>query len=446
MSEISRYFQVLGFTFAQAFTSALASMLFGYLGAMGLTAASASRKSRAALIALALLPNTLPIIFVIFSFMKYLPLARGFVGIIIIHTMLNSGLAAIAIYQLLQNKIGSLADLAYIENCSRTRFFFKVILPYLKNDLFRIFFFVFAICFTSFAVPLMIGGASGTTIEVLIYEKIRVSADWTQAFIMTLVEVIFILFVSLFVRRDVAKASQISSRNPLLSLDFGIIVIVFPAAFVCFCLVQSSLEAKASLDFSTLALGSFFVALGSGLLSLILFFITARFRPAPRFRRLLLGLATPSAVIVGFALLILVHATGWASFFKLIIGLTFMHFPILYRLSWDAQIFSISQQIETAKTIGASQSRIFSKIIAPQVLRSAYHLSGLAALWAFSDFTLASVVAEKDLTLAQLFSHLIETYRWEAAESLILPMMAGSILCYILFSGVGYVASRRTLR
>ena len=148
-------------------------------------------------------------------------------------------------------------------------------------------------------------------------------------------------------------------------------------------------------------------------------------------------------MIIGFALIWLFQSTGWATYFKLIFGLTLMHLPILYRLSWDNQVFSVSNQIETAEIIGASPHNIFSKIVAPQILQGAYRIAGL---WSFSDFTLASVVAEKDLTLPQLFSHLTESYRWDAAESLILPMIVGSILCYILFSGVGYVASRSALR
>lgn len=447
MSELSRYFEILGFTFLQAFLSAAAALFLGFIGALGMGSTSSRRIATTTLTALALVPNTLPIIFVIFSFMKYLPLARGFVGIVAIHTLLNSGLAAIAIFQLLQSKVGAIAEIAYIENCGRTRFLCKIVLPYLKNDLIRIYFFVFAICFTSFAVPLMIGGAAGTTLEVLIYEKIRISADWTQAFIMASAEIIFILLISFVIRREVTAPKSLISRSPLMSFDFGIFILVLPAVFILFCLFQSAMNSHAlSLDLSNLVMGSFFISIGSGLMSLCLFFIIARYRPQANFRKVLLGIVTPSAVIVGFALILIFHSNGWMTYFKLMFGLTLMHFPILYRMSWDNQIFAISNQVETAKIMGASEAQIFSKIMMPQILRSAYHLSGLAALWAFSDFTLASVIAEKDLTLAQLFSHLSESYRWEAAEALIVPMMVGSILCYTLFSGVGYVASRSALR
>jgi ABC-type Fe3+ transport system permease subunit len=130
MKDVAQYFQVLGFTFLQAFASAVSAMAFGFLGAMGLSSSSHSKKAKNILTAFALVPNTLPIIFVIFSFMKYLPLARGFIGIVAIHTFLNAGLAALAIFQLLQSKVGTLAELAYIDNCKRLRFIFRVVLPY----------------------------------------------------------------------------------------------------------------------------------------------------------------------------------------------------------------------------------------------------------------------------------------------------------------------------
>ncbi len=447
MNELSQYLEVLGFTFAQAFASAVGAMVFGFIGAMGLWSSSKSKSALQILTGLALLPNALPIIFVIFSFMKYFPLARGPFGIVVIHTFLNAGLVSISIYQLLQSKLGRLAEIAWIEGAGQIRFLFKIFLPYLRNDLSRIFFFVFAICFTSFAVPLMIGGSHGTTIEVLIYQKIRVSSEWSQAFAIAFGQILFILALSFFVRRRVASQTESFSRVPLLSSNLGIFIIVLPPVSICFWLLQSITGHWQSLgEISDLALGSYFVAIGSGLLSLALLFLVARFRPSPKIRGILLGFANPSTVIVGFALIWLFRGTGLMTLTKLIFGLTLMHFPILYRLSWDNQIFAVSNQVETAEIIGASPQSIFSKIVVPQVLRNAYSLAGLAALWSFSDFTLASVVAERDLTLAQLFSHLTESYRWEAAENLMLPMILGSILCYFLFSGVGYVASRSALR
>lgn len=469
MEDFGAFFQVLGFTFTQALASAVGAMFFGFFGALGLWSTTKSKIANNALMAFALLPNCLPIIFVIFSFMKYLPLARGFFGIILVHTFLNAGVVAIAIFQILKSKLGTLVELAWLEGSSQSRFLLRVVLPYLKSDFTRIFFFIFAISFTSFAVPLMIGGSQGTSIEVLIYEKIRISANWSQAMVLALGEVVFILFISTLVKRQVAVQATNFSRSPLLSSDIGIIILVLPSVFVCFCIFQSlaahfnfwqvlgfwqalgfwqevGANEMAASEVLGLTVGSYFVAIGSGIASLVLLLLTARYRPTKKLRSILLGLTSPSAVIIGFVLIWISQGTGIITLFKLILGLTLMHFPILYRLSWDSQIFALTKQIETAETLSASPMRTFSKIIAPQVLQGAYNLAGLAALWAFSDFTLASVVTERNLTLPQLFSHLTESYRWEQAENLMLPMIVGSILCYLLFSGVGYVASRSALR
>jgi thiamine transport system permease protein len=447
--EESEMIQSFVFTFIQAFASALVAFVFGFIGAMGLISISDRPRLRRIFSLLAITPNALPIIFIIFIFIEYLPWAKGLKGIVLAHSFLNVGLVSFSLHQLFQDKVGSYAELAWIEGASRWQFLTKLVLPLLKNDLARIFFFVFAICFASFAIPLMLSGNSGPTLEVLIYEKVRIAGDWSQAFILSSAEIFILFILSIFLKNQSNTQNTMFKSNRLLSFQPGLIFVASPAVFIVLALAHSLSQAthqNITADFTQLVsqvtLNSYVIAIASGLLSLLLLMVLAYQKNSRFQKRFLLGLSNPSAVILGFAFLFCFRQTGAATFYKIIFGLSLMHLPILYRLSWDNQLSNLKKQIEIAETMGASSLQIFSKVTAPQLIRPAYNLAGLAALWSFADFTFARVVAEKDLTLPQVFAQLSESYRFEQADSLLIPMIVGSLLCYILFSGVGYVASR----
>ncbi len=443
--------QSLAFTFLQAFASASFAFVFGFIGAMGLISVSDRPRLRRIFSVLAITPNALPVIFIIFIFIEYLPWAKGLSGIILAHSFLNIGLVSLSLYQLFQDKLSAYAELAWLEGATKWQFVTKLVLPLLRNDLARVFFFVFAICFASFAIPLMLAGNSVPTIEVLIYEQVRIAGDWTQAFILSAAEIFILWMLSIFLKNQLSAQETRAKANPLLSFSPGLIFALAPALLIISALGRSLSHANrlnTSADFASLVtqatLASAVIAIASGFVSLVLLMALA-YQKNTRFqKRILLGLSNPSSVILGFAILFCFRQTGAATFYKIIFGLSLMHLPILYRLSWDNQMTKLKTQIELAETMGASSLQIFSKVTAPQLMRSGYQLAGLAALWSFADFTFARVVAEKDLTLPQIFAQLSESYRFEQAESLLIPMIVGSLLCYVLFSGVGYVASRST--
>ena len=159
------------FTSAQALASALGALVLGIAGAYGLAAIPAflekfstqSFARRHAPLAsrvfetLALLPNLVPVLLLILAALKFLPGARGFWGIILLHVLLNQGLVSVAVVDLLRQRVGGLAELARVEGTTRTMFFWRAVLPILKSDLLSLGLFVFALSFSSFAIPLIIG-------------------------------------------------------------------------------------------------------------------------------------------------------------------------------------------------------------------------------------------------------------------------------------------------
>ncbi len=437
------------FTLLQAALSALASLIFGVLGGFGLLALSL-RGNRAGRVgeALTLLPNAAPVIVILLATMKVLPSLRGLTGIIFVHSLLNIGLVAVSFTQLARTKIAALAELAWVEGASGWKFFWRGAFPILRTDLLLLFLFVFALCFSSFAVPLMIGGSRATTIEVLIYQKVRLSSDWSEALGLATLQLLPVMILSwLLTKRQSAPIGFRVSRTPLLSWSPGLIFCLAPVALLFWGLIDgvdrglNQLRALGSFldELPILILGSAFVSVGSGLLTLMLLLVIAFISPAGKYRKALLGYAAPSSVLTGFGLLIFWRELGGATYLKIILGLALISLPAFYRLRWDSALRALDGQVVVARTLGASRLMIFSRILFPQLIRPATWIGGLAALWAWGDFALSSVIAERAVTLPLAIRTLMETYRFDAATVLIWLVLGGGLITFALFLGAGYV-------
>ena len=447
---------VLLFTTAQALASALAALVFGVVGAFGvhwLTEKSGPHISRL-IQGFILLPNVAPIIVLLLAVMKFFPFARGFFGIVFVHTLLNIGLVSVVALTLFQTRVSALAELAWVEGSSGPRFFLKGVLPLIRSDLAVIFLFVFALCFTSFAVPLMIGGSQATTLEVLIYQKVRLSLDWSQALGLAGVQVLAVLWFAWFLGNEKSRTStrvlashRLEHPTPLLSWKWGLLVALIPPLVLLTGLIQGLIAGIAHLflmpavldALPDLFLGSFAVAVGTGLLSVTLLLLLAYLNPVGWFRHFLIGYATPSAALTGFALLIVWRDLGLATYFKIVIGITLATVPSFYRLRWDSLLASLQNQRVVAESLGAADGLIFRRIILPQIARSAFFIGGLAALWAWGDFALSAVVAERAVTVALLVRSLMEAYRFDIATVLVWILLLGGLFTFFLFQGVGRV-------
>ncbi len=446
---------VFSLTVLQAGLSALASMIFGVLGGLGLLWASRFWSLRAArtVEVFSLLPNVTPVLLLILAVMKFLPAPRGLLSIVLTHALLNSGLIAASFASLARERLSAMAELAWIEGVSARRFLFRVVLPVLRSEFATLFLFVFVLCFSSFAIPLMLGGSRATTFEVLIWQKIRIDGDWSAALGLSFLQIVTLLGLSAFLRREshqsIGNRVSLSSRlaSPLLTWKWGLVFAIGPSILVVFGLFTSFLDGAVRLwaidglraDLGRLLLGSIFVGMGTGLCSGAALLAVAFIHPQGSARRFLLGYVAPSSVLTGFALLMLSPATGFATFLKIIFGLTLIMTPSFYRLRWDGLLRGLEGQRVVAWSLGAGEKLIFARIVFPQVIRSACFLAGLASLWAWGDFALSSIVAERSMTIAMLVHALMESYRLDAATFAVWIMIIGGGLTFALFDGVGRV-------
>ena len=384
--------------------------------------------------------------------MKFLPGLRGLTGIVIVHAMLNTGLVSATVLRLFRSKVSALADLAWIEGCSRTRFLTRVVLPVLKQDLRVVFMFVFAICFSSLAVPLVIGGSQATTLEVLIWQTLRIDGDFARAFGIALVQLTSILALTFLLRSKTDPSqARTHSSSPLLSGFWGLPVAITPALLLIASMLdrpwvgaQMFFESALSGDVVRAFIGSFFVAIVTGLATATALLSIAYIEPRDLSRKLLLGYVAPSSVVTGFALLIAWRALGFATYVKIVLALTLIGVPSFYRLYWDASLTALRAQRLTALTLGAHHSLIFWRVVAPQLIRPAAFIAGLASLWAWGDFALSRTIAERDMTLGLMIQSLMSTYRFEIATFLVWILLLGGAVTFFIFEGAGRVFGQKS--
>lgn len=445
-------------SFLQALFSSAGSLALGAWVAFGLICFNKEnrRQSRIRIILemLCLFPNFLPPLFVLLALLNLIdPFPMGIIGITIAHTVINFGLIAVMLAHIIENKIGSLAEQAYIEGASRWLFLRRVFWPLLKHDLFLLFLFVFAICFGSFAIPLIVGGGRGTTVEVLIYEKIRLSSNWSEAVILALFQSAFIFVLSVLAKQRNSTGGPARSSNLRLLRSFsGVLALMGVMGFCALGYFQGLREGVHQIKdfyelqspliwnfFGTLAMG-----LSVGLLAYGSLLLIAYCWPRRWFERFLAGYVAPSTALCCFAFLILGTNESFWPFIKIPLAFNLLCVASLYRMGWDGLLRGLENQIHVARILGAPAPQIFKQVLLPQISERAALLAGVAAVWACGDYSVSRILAHREVTLAMMTETLMSSYRLGMATILSLSLIVCGAICFFTIRGVGRVLGRKS--
>lgn len=449
LPESSEFIWALGNSGLQAFGAAFGTLLLALLFAPGFSFLANHFPSRI-LEFLILIPTLLPSLFIILVVISTLsPFPIGLIGVVFIHIVLNTGLATVLIMQIISRKLIPLLELSAVEGASRWKFL-KASWGWIYKDIFGIFIFLFILCFANFSVPFVAGGGKATTLEILIYEKIKISGDWGQALSLAIIQLVILAGFSFFNPHFKAKLTHRSYRIALLpSLVSAIALLIFILSPLLIFLVNSisaweqvflipGLWSLALDTISNTLLFSFCV----GFLVLFLLLLSAFVEADSFIHRLLLSVLSPSTALVGFSLIFFLEDQEPWNSLKWIIGFTYLIFTGLYRWGWRQALTDLEQQIAVAKSLGASHNMIFLRIKMPQLILPACRIAGIASLWAIGDFALGKIIFGEDVTLALLIETLMASYRTEAALALMSLLMVLGALSYFFFWGVGYVGRR----
>ncbi len=187
---------VLAFTLKQAALSTLLSIVPGLVVARAL--ARQNFAGRQLLLALFALPMAVPAIVAVLGVTALIGNAGilpnlispyGLAGILLVHVFFNFPMATRLFYQALQAVPQEAFKLAAQLGFSESATFWHVEWPVLKSVIPHVAAIVFLLCAASFVVVLTLGGASATTLEVAIYQSLRMDFDPPRALSLSLLQV-----------------------------------------------------------------------------------------------------------------------------------------------------------------------------------------------------------------------------------------------------------------
>ena len=454
LPPFSQWIGVLLATVLQAGLSAFFSILVGLIGALGLLSLHKSiegfpkETQRTKMWELfCMLPALLP---ALISVVAWINVAEYFVQIpfslmtvVVVHVLINSGLVSVFFARVFHLQAGNLSAWAYVHGISRMRFLKKILFYECRKDVLLIFFLIFSFCFTSFSIPLLIGGMSGQTLEVLIAEKLKDPFTWPEAIALFGIEALFLCLFFFFLYRQTQQFSQISkSRNYVLPLRSVLILPILPSVLLCIGLMDVVFSVTAWEDFVRIwpvVISSWFqtilVGIGTGFVVLLFLYWIAFCSRSLFLRKFLMAYAASSTAFMGFAFLLIGEDGALWIWLKWVLGLSLLFLPALYRLMGETFIQRLKNQILLTDLMGASQRMSFFKVIAPQCTPVFFFLAGVAAFWACGDFAYSSIVSISDQQhLAMLIQDVFASYRFELATILIWMLIFSGAVCFSFFS------------
>ncbi|WP_046864418.1 ABC transporter permease subunit [Microvirga massiliensis] len=215
--------RVLGFALAQAAVSTVASLVLGALLALTLTRRSfpGHRWVVAALGAAAVMPAIVVVFSVIAVYGRegwLVQAARlfgidagfrifGWPGILFAHIFLNAPFVARVYLDALATAPAEHWRLAEMLGLSSGQIARHLDWPVLKSEFAPLASLIFLLCFTSFAIVLTLGGgASRATLEVAIFEALRVDLDFGRAAWLGLVQIAICAGVAMLLHRAVQRS------------------------------------------------------------------------------------------------------------------------------------------------------------------------------------------------------------------------------------------------
>lgn len=445
-------------SFAQAFSSSALSLMVGGIAAFGLVRLNSSKiLSRSAEIFL-LLPQLLPSLFILmaaynlYSYFNEVP--SGFLDVVLVHTAINCGFCAVVISRLFSEKAGSYSELARVEGASLFTFM-PALIRLLYRDLLFVFFTVFIFCFTSFSIPFVIGGYGSATLEVEIYRKIVSEGALDHALLLSILQICFLMIMGVFLYgRGYSLSDKV--KRPF---TYGHAMALLPVALMNMIVVVSSFRGFLS-GWETLRYqdvlrsivhnatwGTIWTSTVAGLATLALLSLLAFHWPSRRTSSVLFSFTGPSPILFGFFLFLLgIHQVyGVSGYIFLGVMLAIFFLPLVFRFGLASEFSRYHRQVEVARTLGASKSTIFKRVIWPQASRALFFFSGIVAFWAAGDFALSLFILPGEAHLPLLVRGLISRYRLDVATLLMWRVVGIGLLQLLIFQGIGYVVSRKSI-
>lgn len=452
-------FWALKNTFYQAAGSTLLAMIFATLSALGLLYLERTRWSflLSSVIGLLILPSLIPSLFVLISlFHMFDPFPMGLVGIVIAHAFIYYGVSGVALYFHIKSSINTYAEIAYLSGATKWTFWRRIAGPLLKTAFTIQAFVIFVASFASFSIPLVVGGGKGTTLEVLIYEKIRIGAEWSDAILIALIQMLLLFLVSLPLqnRKPMLSWEQKSFQkvSPLMGSSTALILMMVPALGIVISYFWGVIESLSMISLSELSFiissihmwGTLWISLFTSLLLLALYAAILVLYKHNFLKAFLYGYVAPSSALTSFAYLVFGSDSMWITYFKIPLVLTLLLAPMLYKLVWEPRIKSLESQRQMAWLLGSSDIEILKRIQWPQSEAVVWMTLALAIAWSAGDFAVSRMLSSRELSMGMLVDTLMSGYRIHLATVASALLIGVILLLYFLVKGVYYVSRKKS--
>ena len=435
LPEYSKIISCFSFTFFQAFLSVIFSWVLALPAGLGL--ATFYKRPVYSLLEWAyLLPVFLPPVVIagslinIFEYFSQSPF--GLTPLVLGHAFTYAGAMAVLLSRLLMSKTTSYFEWAIVHNVPLWKLLKTLLRFVLKRDIQLMSLTVFCFCLTSFSLPVLLGGNSGKTLEVVIYDYLKNPDEWPMALGLLSIEILFIFILSFLVFKPFSSLRKLQPL-PYTHLKHNIIFGLFPFFFIFTGFAEGLYYIPEVLKLTGLTkavLSTFFLSLCVGIGIVLCFTLISFCNSIVYLKRILIGYATPSIVLTGFSFLIFAPDQVYISW---ICGLIILFLPSLYRWAGESFLHSLNNQIQTAQTLGADIQHIFKKIIWPQCAPSFFLLGGIAGFWASGDFAYTMITAQGKTNLAIMTQQLLERYRTEQGLALIWLLLLTGSLSFFFF-------------
>lgn len=443
---------VLLFTLKQALLSSLISVALGLLAARALT--------RRAFIGKNFLMNLFAVPFALPAIVAVLGVSAvygnqgwlggvfniyGLTGILLVHVFFNLPLAAKIFHEALSGIAPERFRLAAQLSFSDRAVFWHVEWPVISSILPGIFSFVFLLCAASFVVVLTLGGPIATTLEVAIYQSLRMDFDVGRALALSILQIILCMVLVLAAgRMALQEHGSPQSKNMAQRFDgstfiartidgAAIIIAILVVLPPLLALVVAGLL-NVMFDTALLSAMGFSIVIGSGaaVLALALAWPLAQLNHWSALGLALAGLIVPPAVL----------ATGWFLALKgFDPGLSLTMLAVIALNGLMALPFSVAVLRSDFAQMGDSHHRLceqlgvagwnrFWRINVPFMLPALRQAGLLAFVMSLGDLTAVTMLGSGGLvTLPALIHQQMGNYRSNAAAGTALLLAAS---CYTL--------------
>ena len=314
---------------------------------------------------------------------------------------------------------------------------------------------VFMFCFLSFVIPLFLGGYQWATLEVALYEKIKIKGDWSEGMAIAAFQIFILFFISFSLTRlkdfknyellGKGKVQWLALPSLLLLPFFLFLLAPLIGLFLPLTQIVASDMSLFLIQDANIrsSMNSIIVALGSGGIFVLVFQLLLVYSLPRWVMRLFTHLASAPMIFIGFALFFIGSPSYLSGLVKIFWGYFLVFFPVTLRLYLNSALSELEPFKDISKLYGISRFHYWRRVVFPLQGSKSFLYGGVIAFWTVGEFSLPSFLFLKNQVLAQKVYEFYGNYRFHEAGLLNLFLLFIGLVIFSLFLGASYAIDKK---